>query len=276
MDLSDSEEYETEESYDKDIMLEDLFTSQQAQRLQISKLENEITKLNILLKKLTAEIASSKQTSKPTPPAACDSTTKPTTMSPPPKQPTQQAPQPSKSLVKPTYAEQTKKTPAKLNQKQVRNLIQLREAPMEFTRLHLQIQDNRKLKAQKRPDRAHTISTLFKTIGIRKDVVAFSLIGCSVVEFYVAAVNSKEVINSLKEHKAVIIDDFDRFNPPPYLKDPSTFGRNLVTRLSVLISRSRFKKLDEAILEGAHEDLKIAINDRINERKANQENLMDI
>jgi hypothetical protein len=119
---------------------------------------------------------------------------------------------------------------------------------MEFVRLHLKIQDNRPLKKLSRRDKNLFITNLFKSIGIRKEVVLFSLIGCSVVEFYVASIHTMDVKTKLQAQNAQLLEHFDRASPPSHLKNQSNFRNQVVTRLTILLKRSRFNTLDEAIL----------------------------
>jgi hypothetical protein len=162
----------------------------------------------------------------------------------------------SKSTGSQSYAdaakkkEVQKKKPKCIKKKEAIKLVREKQPPAEFVFLHLKLKDNSKLKKMSRSDRTRYMNSLFKTIGIEKNVVSFSLIGLSVVELYVPVVTQEETKSKLKNFHAEVTVNFDRINPPPYLRNPEKFKEALTHRLTLLTLRSRFVNLNRAILEG--------------------------
>jgi hypothetical protein len=155
-----------------------------------------------------------------------------------------------------------KKKPT-LKMKEAVKLIKKPSAPAKFSMLHLKLEYTYKLRRKSRSERSTYLKQLFKTLGIEKNVVSFSLIGLSVVELYVPTSTLEETRSKLNSRGAQITESFDRLNPPPYLDRPDKFKEALTHRLAVLLLRSRFLNLNHAILSGIPEDIATEAYDRV-------------
>jgi hypothetical protein len=152
---------------------------------------------------------------------------------------------------------QTKK--AKNYKKIGRSLLKKQDKPLEFTRVHFQVLDNRPIKKCKNfHEVKEVIRGLFADLKIKKSVVEFSMIGKSIIEMYVKTDHMAKVEEALASHDIKLDFNMDLTAPPEFAKVKDPQGK-LVSRLGFLYKQARLQNLRECILENLTQELKEAV-----------------
>lgn len=134
-----------------------------------------------------------------------------------------------------------------------------REAPLEFQRTHIRIQDARGLRACKSAGEVDSIirSTL-TTLGIKKRVVAFSKIGNSILELYTATRDRDEILEAFARYGVEVIQNFDVLAAAPHVRmhDPTP---KVINRLTYLYRRAHVMNMRACILAGYPDEISNAV-----------------
>jgi hypothetical protein len=173
-----------------------------------------------------------------------------------------------------SYAEVTKRNrkPATKKPKNIRSVARKcweeKEAPLEFTRFHLELNDSRPLRqCTSKRTKKKLVYAILKSIGIRQHVILATPIGNSRIEVY--------SIDTLRESMLDILDDrkIKYTVAPNIMKQPEyenakPINMELVTnRLGWLYYHAKLQNLKKAILDRVPQDLIATITNYLPEYK---------
>ncbi len=161
-----------------------------------------------------------------------------------------------------SYAAAAKKSPSdrkKFLKRQAQKLNRVSGPPIEFTKIHYQVQDSRPFKkCNTRREITTLIREHLKSIDIMQHVFMFSKIGNSVIEIIVPKSKKYLVHSYLEENNLRIIDDFSPTANPHAID--SNYKMAMARRIAFQLKLAGLQNLRRVIRAGIPDDVLVLVD----------------
>ena len=150
-----------------------------------------------------------------------------------------------------------KKINPKTKKEWAKKLIAPVSAPQEFVRIHLKLNDTRRLRTLSGPEKSGLIRTMFKQLDIKNEVIDFSRIGNSIIEIITLRKFSNK-INVILNENGILLPKFNPSEVPSH-GNKEKAKECIVKRLSFMYARAKTADWRRALLEGYSEEILSAV-----------------